>query len=57
MTGPLVAISARILTGLKAAVARAGVDVALAWELDEADKARVRCLLHAGEAHLTPEVL
>ena len=57
MSEPLVAISARILTGLKAAVARAGVDVALAWELGEADKARVRCLLHAGEAHLTPEVL
>lgn len=57
MSEPLVAISARILTGLKTAVAGAGVDVALAWELDEADKARVRCLLHAGEAHLTPEVL
>jgi len=54
----LVVISARILTGLKAAVvARAGVDVALAWELDEADRPRVRCLLHAGEAPLTPEFL
>lgn len=58
MSEPLVAISARILTGLKPAVAaRAGVDVALAWELDEADRPRVRCLLHAGEAPLTPEFL
>ena len=57
MSEPLVVISARILTGLKAVVARAGVDVALAWELDEADRPRVRCLLHAGEAPLTPEVL
>ena len=58
MSEPMVVISARILTGLKAAVvARAGVDVALAWELDEADRPRVRCLLHAGEAPLTPEFL
>jgi len=57
MTTPLVAISARILTGLKGAVAKAGFEVALAWELGEADRLRVRCLLHAGEARLTPEDL
>jgi lactate dehydrogenase-like 2-hydroxyacid dehydrogenase len=57
MSEPLVVITARILTGLKGAVARAGFDVALAWELDDTDRPRVRCLLHAGEVRLTPDVL
>ena len=57
MAEPLILISARILTGLKGAVARAGYDVELAWEVADADKPRVRALLHAGEAKLTPEFL
>jgi lactate dehydrogenase-like 2-hydroxyacid dehydrogenase len=57
MAEPLILISARILAGLKSAVARAGFDVELASEVAEADKGRVRALLHAGEAKLTPEFL
>lgn len=57
MSGPLVVISARILGGLTGAVTRAGFETALAWELADADRPRVRCLLHAGETRLTPEYL
>lgn len=57
MTGPVVAISARILTSLKPSLAQAGLDCELAWELTDAQRAGVRCLLHAGEARLTPEDL
>lgn len=57
MAEPLILISARILTGLKPLVARAGYDVELSWEVADADKPRVRALLHAGEAKLTPEFL
>lgn len=57
MAEPMVLISARILTGLKSAVARAGFETALAWEVADADRPRVRVLLHAGEAKLTPEFL
>ena len=57
MSDKLVVISARILAGLAPAVRRAGFETALAWELAEADRPRVRCLLHAGEARLTPEYL
>ena len=57
MSEPLVVISARILTGLKRAVEHAGFETAFAWELPDAERPRVRCLLHAGEARLTPEYL
>jgi lactate dehydrogenase-like 2-hydroxyacid dehydrogenase len=57
MAGPVVAISARILGGLKAAVEGAGFETALAWELTDEQKAGVRVLLHAGEARLTAEFL
>lgn len=57
MAEPMVLISARILTGLAPAVARAGFETALAWEVADADRPRVRALLHAGEARLTPEFL
>ena len=43
--------------GAAGAVARAGYETALAWELADADRPRVRALLHAGEAKLTPEFL
>lgn len=57
MAKPLVVISARILAGLAPAVTRAGYDTTLAWELDAAERRRVRVLLHAGEARLTPDDL
>ncbi|WP_293677951.1 2-hydroxyacid dehydrogenase [uncultured Phenylobacterium sp.] len=57
MSEPLVVISARLLAGLKPAVERGGFDVALAWELTDAERARARCLFHVGETRLTPEFL
>ncbi len=57
MSEPLVVISARILTGLKGPMERAGLETVLAWELADAERPRVRCLMHAGEARLTPEFL
>jgi lactate dehydrogenase-like 2-hydroxyacid dehydrogenase len=57
MSKPLVVISAPILAGLKRAVEQAGFETALAWELPEAERGRVRCLVHAGETRLTPEFL
>lgn len=54
---PIIAISARILVGLAPMLAKQGFETAIAWEMPEADKSRVRALLHAGEAKLTPEVL
>jgi lactate dehydrogenase-like 2-hydroxyacid dehydrogenase len=57
MAEPIVAISARILAPLKGVVEDAGLAVRLAWELDDTERSRVRVLLHAGEAVLTPDVL
>ena len=57
MPKPLVVISARIIAPLRPALDQAGFETALAWELAEADRPRVRCLLHAGEFRLTPELL
>ena len=57
MSEPLVVISARILGGLASRVAAEGFAVERMWELAEADRPRVRALLHAGEAQLTPEIL
>lgn len=57
MSKPLVVISARILAPLKPVVERAGYAAALAWELTDEQRPDVRCLLHAGEAKLSPEFL
>ena len=57
MSEPLVAISARIIELLKPALAHRGFETVLAWELKEAERPRVRCLLHAGEFRLTPDFL
>lgn len=57
MSETMVVISARLLTPLAPAVAGAGFATALAWELAEVDRPRVRVLLHAGEQQLTPELL
>jgi len=57
MSEPMVLISARIIAPLEPAVARAGFATGRAWELDDADRPRVRALLHAGEFRLAPEFL
>lgn len=57
MSEPLVAISVRFLELLRPTLAQAGFETALAWDLAEADRPRVRCLVHAGEFRLTPEFL
>ena len=57
MSKPLVVISARILAPLKPVVERAGFAAALAWDLTDEQRPDVRCLLHAGEAILTPSFL
>ena len=57
MSGPLVAISARIIAGLAPIATQAGFETKLAWELPDEDRARVRVLLHAGEWVLAPDYL
>lgn len=57
MSETMVVISARLLAPLAPAAAGAGFATALAWELAEADRPRVRVLLHAGEERLAPEFL
>jgi len=54
---PIVAISAQILVGLEPMLARQGFATAIARDMSDADRPRVRALLHAGEATLTPEFL
>ena len=57
MSEPIIAISALILRGLEPVLARHGFATAIAWEMPDADKPKVRVLLHAGEAKLTPDDL
>jgi lactate dehydrogenase-like 2-hydroxyacid dehydrogenase len=57
MSEPLVAISVRFIELLRPVLAENGFETVLAWELGEAERPRVRCLLHAGEARLTPDFL
>lgn len=57
MSGPLVAISARMIAALRPAVQAAGFETVLAWEVSDEARPRVRVLLHAGEFKLTPEFL
>jgi lactate dehydrogenase-like 2-hydroxyacid dehydrogenase len=57
MSEPMILISARIMASLEPAVARAGFVTGRAWDLADADRPRVRALLHAGEARLTPDFL
>ena len=53
----MILISARIMAPLEPAVAKAGFITGRAWDLADADRPRVRALLHAGEARLTPDFL
>ena len=57
MTEPVVLISHPILAGLEPVFAGAGLTMARAWELSDADRGRVRASAPAGEVVLTPEYL
>lgn len=57
MSGPLVLISHPMLAPLQPALEAAGLKVRRAWALDEADRPRVRVIVHAGEFVLAPEFL
>jgi lactate dehydrogenase-like 2-hydroxyacid dehydrogenase len=54
---PLVIISHAMLIGIERALQAAGLATGKSWELAEADKPRVRAIVHAGEVPLTPEFL
>jgi len=57
MTEPLVLISVPMLGVLEPRFAAAGLGLARAWALSDAERPRVRAILHAGEFVLTPEFL
>ena len=57
VTDPLVLISHPMLAPLQPALEQAGLKARRAWAFDEADRPRVRAILHAGEFVLTPEFL
>ena len=57
MSRPLALIAVPFLTVLEPALQRGGLATARAWELTDADRPRVRAIVHAGEAVLTPEFL
>jgi len=57
MTEPLVLISVPMLAVLEPRFAAAGLGLARAWELSEAERPRVRAIAHAGEFVLTAEFL
>jgi lactate dehydrogenase-like 2-hydroxyacid dehydrogenase len=57
MTEPLVLISVPMLSVLEPRFAAAGLGLARAWALTEAERPRVRAIAHAGEFVLTAEFL
>jgi phosphoglycerate dehydrogenase-like enzyme len=57
MSDPLVLISVPMLAVLEPQFAAGGLKLARAWELADADRPKVRAIVHAGEAVLTPEFL
>jgi len=57
MPEPVIMISHPIMAGLEPAFAGAGLKMARAWALSDADQAEVRVVLHAGEFKLAPETL
>ncbi len=57
MPEPLVLISVPMLAVLEPRFAAAGLNLARAWELSEAERPNVRAIVHAGEFVLTPEFL
>jgi lactate dehydrogenase-like 2-hydroxyacid dehydrogenase len=54
---PLVLICYDLLTPLRGAIAAAGYEVVLSWEMPAERKPEVQAIVHAGEALLTPEFL
>jgi lactate dehydrogenase-like 2-hydroxyacid dehydrogenase len=57
MSEPVILISHPVMAGLEPVFAGAGLKMARAWELPDADRAEVRVILHAGEFKLEPEEL
>lgn len=57
MPETLVMISHPMIASLEGRLAGEGFAVRRAWDLDEADRAGVRAIFHAGEIVLTPEFL
>lgn len=57
MAQPLVLISHPMLAALQPGLEAQGWRVGRRWELDEADKASVRVIVHAGEVPLEPDFL
>jgi lactate dehydrogenase-like 2-hydroxyacid dehydrogenase len=57
MSEPVILISHPVMAGLEPVFAGAGLKMARAWELSDADRAQVRVILHAGEFKLAPEEL
>ena len=57
MSEPLSLISHPMLRPLEPTLQAGGLATARAWELDEAQRGRVRSIIHPGEVVLTPEFL
>ena len=57
MSESLVLISHPMLAAVQAPLEAAGLQVALAWELKDEDRRRVRAIVHVGEFVLTPDYL
>jgi lactate dehydrogenase-like 2-hydroxyacid dehydrogenase len=57
MPDPVVLISHPVMAGLEPVFAEAGLKMARAWDVSDADRAQVRVVLHAGEFKLAPEAL
>ncbi|MFL5296302.1 MAG: 2-hydroxyacid dehydrogenase [Phenylobacterium sp.] len=57
MSEPLTLIAVPFLTVLEPAFRSGGLATARAWELSDAQRGRVRSIVHAGEIALTPEFL
>ena len=57
MSESVVMISHPVMAGLEPVFAEAGLKMARAWDVSDADRAEVRVILHAGEFKLKPETL
>lgn len=56
-TDALVLISHPMIAAVQAPLEAAGMSVARRWDLADAERARIRAIVHAGEIALTPEFL
>jgi lactate dehydrogenase-like 2-hydroxyacid dehydrogenase len=57
MSEPVIMISHPVMAGLEPVFADAGLKMARAWDLSDADRAEARVILHAGEFRLEPSEL